>query len=145
MKPIDLAVVASKSGCHHKHKMGAAIYNKRKLISIGINHSKTHPIQKRYSVDNERSDQSIYLHAEIAAIIAAKGSTQNSHIYVARWLRSNRIGDSRPCKACHNALIDAGISKVTYFENGNWKTEKLKDINWKFAESTGRMKKLDIY
>jgi len=140
MKPIDLAIIASKSGCHHQHKMGAAIFHKRKLISIGINHSKTHPIQKRYSVDNERSDKSIYLHAEIAAIIAAKGYTNNSHIYVARWLRSNNIGDSRPCKACHNALLDAGISKVTYFENGLWKTEKLKDTNWAFPPRVYRNK-----
>ena len=78
---IDLSPVAHA-------KVAAAIVYKGKIISVGWNSYKTHPLQKHY----RRNPLSTFLHAEIDAIIKAKRTgvdLSECVLYVMRVKKSN--------------------------------------------------------
>ena len=122
MCPKELALLVSKSGLHPVHKMGAVLVDKKKPIGLGFNHQKTHPIQKKFSC---RGEHGAWLHAEIAAILAARTCPEGAHLYVARWLRSERAGDSKPCAGCMRYIKESKIAKITFYQDGEWITNHI--------------------
>jgi deoxycytidylate deaminase len=113
MKGLELAVALAKMSDHPQHKIGAVITSKKgDIISVGVNKMKTHPMQARFSAMTN-DPMKIYLHAEIAAIIAAKG-VQGHSIYIARIRRNGSTGIAKPCAGCAAALQEYGIKKI-YF------------------------------
>lgn len=102
-------------------RVAACVVYKGKLVSFGINSNKTHPFQKKYS----KNSQSIFLHAEIAAIKNAlyELSIQDmgrSTLYIARakFLKPNSpdfvTGLAKPCEGCMRAIGEFGLKKVYY-------------------------------
>ena len=93
----------------------AALYKRNKLISLGCNQNKTHPMQLEFNRwDNPHK---IYLHAEIDAIRKAKSLGENIEgcdIYVARILRNNSLALAKPCKGCFKCIKDHGITNIFY-------------------------------
>lgn len=81
-------------------RMAAVLYNKRKFVSSGYNKIVTHPLQAKFC----RHEKAIYLHAEIAAIVAAKKSVENMIMYVARVRRDDTPAIAKPCVGCQKAL-----------------------------------------
>ncbi len=109
-------------GVRKRFKLAAALVNKKTLISIGLNEMRTHPLQGKFG----KNEESLFLHAEIAAIAnalnhldkeALKGSTLLIH-RVKRKSSLNRRdwidGLAKPCEGCMSAIVSFGIKKVVY-------------------------------
>lgn len=91
-------------------QMAAVIYDRRSLISYGVNSRKTHPLQAKFG----KHDQAICLHAEIAALANARQSVEGMVMYVARAYKDGSPGLAKPCKGCERALIEFGIADVEW-------------------------------
>lgn len=101
-------------------KMAAVIVKKKKVLSVGYNSRKTHPLMLRFG-DNELK---VCLHAEIDAIRLALGKYDEeelvgAEIYVARILKDGTTGLAKPCKVCQRALEAYGIAAIHWTENEN--------------------------
>lgn len=107
-------------------KIAAAIVYKDEIISIGVCSYKTHPLQKQYG----RNAHSIFLHAEVDALVKAKYrvlkrgiSLKKCTMYIARAKRAGSqsigyiSGLAKPCDGCMKAINEAGITRVFYTEN----------------------------
>lgn len=98
--------------CTLNYKLACIITDKQgKLMSVGWNSSKTHPIQARYAAKTGHHTK-IYLHAEIAAIIKSKG--RGWSMYIVRVTKNGNWANSRPCPVCQLAIREAGIRNVWY-------------------------------
>ena len=102
-------------------KIAAAIVHKGEIISVGICRYKTHPLMREWGKNNE----SIYLHAEVDAIIKAmkRGVPLNKCVlYVVRVKRPSSFSDqwvdglAKPCLGCAKAIVSVGIKQVIYTE-----------------------------
>jgi len=110
MKPkyFELAKKLAKKSDHHTYKIGCVIVYKNKVTAVGFNQLKTH---------SKSIHKFKMLHAELDAIIGS-GDLNGCDAYV---FRGNRFGQprlSKPCPACEQALIAAGIRRV-YFSVDN--------------------------
>jgi deoxycytidylate deaminase len=108
-------------GSHPRTFISAAITHKNRVISYGTNQMKTHPFQVKY----QRNAESIFLHAEIAAIKNALRFIDvedllETTLYVCRqkYIASHKkqmiSGLAKPCEGCARAIIEFGIKKVIY-------------------------------
>lgn len=99
-------------GFNNKNKTGAVIVYRNRIISIGSNSKKTHPLARTYS----KHPEAIYLHAEIDAIIKIKDSSilKDSSIYIARKKNNGFCGLSKPCNGCMAAISHFDIAHVNY-------------------------------
>ncbi|MFA5152968.1 MAG: hypothetical protein WC554_10435 [Clostridia bacterium] len=94
--------------------IAATLDSHNNIVAIGKNsYIKTHPIQFKYAKKLKNPD-SIYLHAEIAALIKSKKSIQS--IIVMRMGINGFILLSKPCTICTLALIELKI-KIVYYSN----------------------------
>lgn len=119
-----------------KIKMGSVIVYKNKVISIGYNTSKSHPLQKEYnkyrSCDDRFFDTDKHsngMHCELMALNNAKKfkdlSKCSIFIYSNKKDGSPRL--SKCCKACQKMLLDNGLKNIYYVDNnGNYHYENLK-------------------
>ena len=96
--------------------MTAIIYDKRgNILSVGHNsYTKSHPLMKLYSSKVQASEHKIVLHAEIDALIKAKRRGTPHSIFISRIGAKGDAKLAKPCKICMNALISAGIKKISY-------------------------------
>lgn len=92
--------------------MAALIVDRRgKIIAQGINQRKSHPLQAKFS----NHPESIYLHAEIAALVDARSENlTGATMYVARVLKDGTPALAKPCKGCQKALISFGLKDVIW-------------------------------
>lgn len=93
----------------------ALIVYKKNILSFGQNRLKSHPLQKQFSDHPEK----IYLHAEMESIIRAirevdEDILRKSTMYVARFGRSGRQLNSKPCDGCQKAIEFYQIKKVIH-------------------------------
>ena len=97
-----------------KHSITAIAYTKSgRIISIGHNsYIKTHPLQASIA-SSVSLDKKIYLHAEIDAIIRAKG-TRIHKLFIFRLGKSNQFLNAAPCPICTKAIALYGIKKVIH-------------------------------
>lgn len=72
-------------------------------------YTKTHPLQKRYSLMCDRSEHRAFLHAELRTLILARGKGEK--LTVARIGASGRALDAYPCPSCRLAIKEAGHIK----------------------------------
>lgn len=94
----------------------AAIFQRNKILSIGQNSFKTHPIAKKYGHRNS------ILHAEVAAIIRhGLEDCSGLNMAVLRINRKNDLTISKPCPCCQSIITNVGFKKV-FFTNqkGQW-------------------------
>lgn len=102
-------------------KLAAAIVYRNKIISIGINSMKSHPLQAKYG----KNEHAIFLHAEIAAIKNALRETSveelsRCEIYIARIKKPSQFsleygwGLAKPCEGCARAIAEFGLKKTVY-------------------------------
>ncbi len=98
------------------YRVGAAIFNGPRLVSVGWNSKKTHPgMDSRYN----------WQHAETSALIGtSKLCLVRCVIYVVRLTKGGNLGISKPCKLCQRMLADVGIKKIRYV-NREGKIERL--------------------
>ena len=91
----------------------AAVVHKGKIVAMGKNQTKTHPVAALYS----KHEDAIYLHAEVDAINKAKkrlSSLEDTQLYVMRMKHDGLLGNSLPCEGCSRCISDFGILTVIY-------------------------------
>ncbi len=96
---------------NRKQRVASIITDKKgRILSFGVNsYTKSHPKMAWYA-SKFNDFNKIYLHAEIASIIACDKKPHT--IYIARISKSGRISPALPCRICREAIRDAGIKEV---------------------------------
>jgi deoxycytidylate deaminase len=84
------------------------------LLSVGFNsYVKSHPLQKKYAEMVGHSPLRDKLHAEIQAIIRAKGK-EIYKIVIERYNKNGNPVNAMPCPICQLAIKEAEIKRVEY-------------------------------
>jgi len=115
-----LAKVAAANP-HPQEKFAAAIVSRNRIVSIGMNSMKSHPLQAKYG----KNPHAIFLHAEIAAIKNALREVEvddlsKCDIYITRVKKekpfTNKFvwGLAKPCIGCERAIAEFGLKRVIY-------------------------------
>lgn len=93
-----------------RSKHAAALVVKNKIISIGVNKEKTHPIQRKYSRDECLN----WTHAEIDCLKNVDIDIRKSTLYVVRSNTGNDLLESCPCEGCMGMIEDSNIKRVVH-------------------------------
>lgn len=101
-------------------RMACVLTFKNKIVSIGTNQNKKHPMATKYT----KNKYAIYPHAEIIAIHKASKildlkDFKKVTLYVARAKKPKRgdpfvWGLAKPCPSCKEAINSFGIKKIVY-------------------------------
>lgn len=110
-----LKEVAEDSEPVSKVRLAAAIVYKNKIVSIGRNQYKTHPIMLRFC----KNPEAIFLHAEVDAInkatkILNKNELAKATLVVLRIKKDGSYGMAKPCEGCQDCINHYNIKKVFY-------------------------------
>lgn len=91
----------------HQMKLGAVIFNKNRLLSIGYNSLKTHPKLSRIF-------KHATVHAEIDACIHAvnKDLLKGADIFVCRETKNGSPSMAKPCAMCTQILKEYGVKRA---------------------------------
>jgi deoxycytidylate deaminase len=104
------------------YKLGAALFNGSRLVSVGFNvYGKTHPSSRERNFDKN-------LHAEHAALIKRQHYDGDAGLvlYVYRENRTGRPVCSRPCSNCSSLARLGGVGRIRFVnEDGQFVEEKL--------------------
>lgn len=112
------------NGCG-RVSIGSVIVNGNYIVSKGHNKIKTHPFQQLHNHRSLYQSPSPRIHAEIDALIYSRYNDLTScEIFVYRQNMDGSLGDCNPCKACRNALKDAGIKHLYYTTNEGYCYER---------------------
>jgi deoxycytidylate deaminase len=103
VKFFRLAKKESRKNTTHRIKVGAVITKNGRVLSLGHNLAKTHPAIGTYQI-----------HAEAAAIIAARHELMGASIWVYRETADGIPGMAKPCSDCMALIIHSGIERVYY-------------------------------
>ena len=97
-----------------KHLILAKCYDKKnRLLSVAYNsYSVSHPVQAKFA-SQVGTPEKIYLHAEICAIIRAKGKSIH-RITIERYSKDGKPLLAKPCPVCQAAIDFYGIQEVYY-------------------------------
>lgn len=106
-------------------RIAACLVYKGSIISFGFNKRKTHPLQRKYS----KNEDSIYLHAEIDCIKNALKNNadiiEKCTLYILRMKKDENNhsvfirGLAKPCSGCSHAIDQFNIKKVYYTTDNN--------------------------
>jgi deoxycytidylate deaminase len=115
-----LAKKAAKLGRHSKHRVGAVIIDKNRVISTGFNdQSKTHPMVR--AIDPFKT-----LHAEIHALIrSGEYELRGATVIVYRELKTGEMAMARPCSICQKLLKERGVTRMIYSSPTGWQKEDI--------------------
>lgn len=102
-------------------KLAACLVLRNEVISVGFNSDKSHPLQKRFSKNND----AIFKHAEVDCIIKAlriveQEDLKDATLYVYRVKKTNKgdvnwvSGLAEPCSGCSKAIEHFGIKKTVF-------------------------------
>lgn len=118
---IDTLAKVAEANPHNAEKMASAIVYRNRIISIGMNSMKSHPLQAKYA----KNEHAIFLHSEIAAIKNALreidvDDMSKCEIYIARvkkekpFTKKYVLGLAKPCIGCERAIAEFGLKRVVY-------------------------------
>lgn len=103
-----------------------ALSKQGKVLGTATNqYHKSHPLAKLYSIKAGLSDQRVYIHAELGAILRtgdSKVNTTSVHtILVQRFHNNGALANAKPCKSCQLMLKDFGVKKIVYTDEDGMK------------------------
>ena len=115
-----LAKVAAANPAQ-REKLAAAIVCRNKIISVGMNSMKSHPMAAKYG----KNEHAVYLHAEVSAIKNALREIDvddfaKCDIYITRvkkeapFTKKYVWGLAKPCAGCERAIAEFGLKRVIY-------------------------------
>jgi deoxycytidylate deaminase len=119
----------STLGSHHRHKVGAVVVMKHRIISSGCNNMKTHPLQKQYNKYRFDEDSVHTCHAELVALLPLINDgvdLSDASIFVHRSHKNGTLACARPCKSCMELIKDCGIRRIFYTTEDGYAREDLK-------------------
>ena len=126
MKNVDIGILhtlakvaAANPGL--REKFAAAVVYRNRIVSIGINSMKSHPMQAKFS----KNEHAIFLHAEVAAIKNALREIDvddfsKCDIYITRVKKEAPFtkkfvwGLAKPCIGCERAIAEFGLKRTIY-------------------------------
>lgn len=124
----------SLSSSYHSFKVGAAVFFKRKIVSTGLNQSKTHPYVKQNGPNYSSS-----VHAELDAIFKAERKNpdllKGSTLVVYREDKEGNMTSARPCPMCMEKIRSVGVKKIAYSTKEGMVTEKVTDFKDEYSEN----------
>lgn len=114
------AKAASNLSDFPTHKLGAVMMLGNKVLSVGYNITKTHPIQKGYNIErgydpNVKNNGQV--HAEMMCLINTRYldvDWSKVSIYIYREHKDHTTALAKPCPACEKALLERGITQIYY-------------------------------
>lgn len=118
-KYFDAARKAADESTFKVHVGAVAVWHGR-VIASAASQNKTHPMQKSFNKYRSFNQVGLCLpkvHAEMALLAKLKKldvPVGDVKIYVYRPCKNREHGMARPCPACWNAMVDAGIRVVYY-------------------------------
>ena len=102
-----------------------------KILSIGFNTERTHPLQKKYNAYRDMNcDKFIIhkLHAEVACLYPLIDSDINwgkISLYIYRIRNDSPHGNARPCPACMQMIKEFGIKHIYFTTDDGYSYECL--------------------
>ena len=128
-KYFDLARAAALTSPYPKIKIGCCIIKKNRILSVGTNLVKSHPMQKELNRYREIDVNRIHnnIHAEVETIIKCSQDLTNAVLYTYREDTHGHIRKSRPCPACMELLRRHGIKEIHYTTDDGYCQELLAD------------------
>lgn len=98
----------------------AFILNKRRIMWVGKNSRKSHPINTKYGYIAGSG-----LHAEACAIIRSGILDHSDHTLITfRIDRNNNVAMGKPCKHCQKLISDVGFKSV-FFSDASGRMQRL--------------------
>ena len=93
----------------------ATCYDRKgKVLSVGKNnYSKSHPLMLHFAKLAGESEEKIYLHAELKAVLLA-GDRSITSIFVERYDAHGQPKLAKPCKTCQQMLKAFGVQEIRY-------------------------------
>ena len=112
----EIAKAVSHMSDYKRCKIGAVVVRKNKILGMGMNLEKTHPIQQRLNELTMGKKKHDFIHAEVNAIrhVPDKSDLKGSSIYIYRELKDGSLALCRPCPACLYEIRKYGIKKMFY-------------------------------
>lgn len=94
------------------------IFKNKKLLSIGMNSPKTHPLNLKYNYINKQKakiSEVVGTHSELSAVIKLGYENYSGLILVnTRINRNNELDYSFPCNGCMDMIKKLNFEKVIY-------------------------------
>lgn len=117
-KYLDEAIELARAGDRvGGARIGALLVIGNRVVSMGQNVYKTHPLQKRFG----KNPEAIYQHAEMNCLINFlrrndREELSRATLYIARVMGQDaeHIGLAKPCCGCEAAIHSYGIKKVVH-------------------------------
>jgi deoxycytidylate deaminase len=96
------------------HLEAFAFDKKGRFLSSGSNNYKrSHPLMKHFSLKAKESEHKCWLHAEVSALLNARGKAVHS-LFVQRFAADGTYALAKPCKTCYEAIKAFGVVQVSY-------------------------------
>lgn len=92
----------------------AALVDKNKIISLGMNQAKSSPGFHKLSSSQKKQ----YIHAEYSCLKGAGEDCSRNTLYVVRVNRKGDYADSKPCEYCQKEIDKANVGRVVYTVDG---------------------------
>jgi deoxycytidylate deaminase len=108
-----------------KYQVGAVVFNKGRIISVGYNSTKTHTKLMKYF-------SHATLHAECDAVLHCPNpdALDGASMIVYRTKKNGSPAMSKPCPMCRQIMFEYGIKKV-YWSTDQfpfWDNAKVEDL-----------------
>lgn len=116
---------AGKKHFKQRCKHFSFIFDRSKLVSVGLNSYKTHPLNLKYNYINKDQDKIssiVGTHSEMSAVIKlGEKSCQGLTIVNTRINRKNELDYCFPCSGCLDMIKKLGFKSVIF-------TNKIKEF-----------------
>lgn len=134
-----LAKRASTFSDSSPYKVGCVVACKNKILSVGYNTSKTHPLQREFNIKRGVNPQyPSRLHAEINALSKINDMDldwEKVSVYIYREHKNGVPACARPCNACMQMIKSLGIKNIFYTQDGSYCHEEItENTTGKFAK-----------
>jgi deoxycytidylate deaminase len=104
-----LASLVATNSCYHI-QLGCVIFKGKRIVSTGYNVA----CRSVRSINRKFIKFPGSIHAEVAAILAAKQDLKGCDILVVRLGKMGLLAQAKPCPMCMNYLDYVGIRQVWY-------------------------------
>lgn len=123
-KSTEISYALLKKHGNYRCKHFSFIFNKNRLISIGINNpNKTHPKNLKIGFFNRKGEDishTVGVHSELSAILKLGEEECSKYTLInTRINRNLELDFSKPCKGCTSLIEQLNFKKVYYSTHGN--------------------------
>ena len=124
----NVSIHSDFCGSKVSRNTGCVMIYKNRVISVGWNISREHPVQKKYNKDRgfDTSISKNSLHAEMYALIKSDDldiDWSKVKIFVYREHADGSTAMAKPCSACLMAIKDRGIKTAFYTTDNGYAKE----------------------